>query len=150
MTISLYTASTLAPSVRNATVKAKTCFRDAITPLVTALLAAGVLLASDAALSRWDLAPWWRVVIGAAPAPFFVLVLWTIVRNIHRLDELQRKVMLDSVAIGFAGGWIVSLLYDHLAQEADLGLPPMDNASLRALLVIAWIGAYVIAASRYR
>lgn len=126
------------------------CFRDGLPQLVTAILAAGTLLVTARVLQAYELDLWPRILLGLAPAPFFALLLWAMVRGVRRLDELQRKIMLDSLAIGFAGGLVFTLLYDHLAERAGVGLPEMDNSALRALLVGVWIAAYAIAASRYR
>jgi len=90
-----------------------------------------------------------RTLIALAPTPFFALLLWTMYRNIRQLDELQRRIMLESLAIGFAGAALLFLIYGQLIM-ADIGLHALDVAWVIALMILVWVAAQGVAAGRYR
>lgn len=54
-----------------------------------------------AALEVDTLATGWRVAAAIAPVPFFVWVLYEIVRATRQLDELQRRIHLEALAIAY-------------------------------------------------
>jgi len=114
------------------------------------VLAGAALITSSQMLERWEMPLWARLLLGTAPTPFMLLVPWTILEGIRRLDELQRTIMLQTIAIGFGGGWVIALLYNHLAKHADLGLPEIDTSTALTLLSLVGLAAYPFAASRYR
>ena len=71
----------------------------------TRLLVRGALWASVYLLSRGllelnTLPPAARVVIALLPAPFFVYYLWTWMKGVSEMDELERRIELE--ALGFA------------------------------------------------
>jgi hypothetical protein len=57
--------------------------------------------AARAALELDTLATAWRVAAALAPVPFFVWVLYEIVRSARHLDELQRRIHLEALAIAY-------------------------------------------------
>lgn len=54
-----------------------------------------------AALEMPALATAWRVSAALAPVPFFAWVLYEIVRSVRQLDELQRRIHLEALAIAY-------------------------------------------------
>jgi hypothetical protein len=71
----------------------------------TALLTRGVLWMATYAASRGLLEvvaePWLRVAISLAPTPVFAWFLWTWVKGVVRMDELERRIELEALAFAF-------------------------------------------------
>ena len=71
----------------------------------TTLLIRGVLWMATYAISRGLLEVvddrWMRVAISLAPTPVFAWFLWTWVRGVARMDELERRVELEALAFAF-------------------------------------------------
>jgi hypothetical protein len=76
-----------------------------------------------------------------------VVVVLT-VRDIHRLDELQRRIHLEALALAFAGTAIFSTGYGFLIHA---GLPDIEwGALVWPAMVGMWAVGLVIASRRYR
>jgi len=70
------------------------------------LLVRGLLWMSIYALSRGLLAldivePWTRVAVALLPVPFFTWWLWTWMKGVNQMDELERKIELEALAFAF-------------------------------------------------
>jgi len=70
------------------------------------LLVRGLLWISIYALSRGllELAiveQWLRVVIALLPVPFFAWWLWTWMKGVSEMDELERRIELEALAVAF-------------------------------------------------
>ena len=76
----------------------------------TRLLVRGLLWASIYLLSRGLLeltipsAPL-RVVIALLPTPFFIYYLWTWMKGVSKMDELQRRIELEALGFAFPPPW---------------------------------------------
>lgn len=57
--------------------------------------------AARAVLNADTLTSGWRVAAAIAPVPFFVWVLYEIVRAARQLDEMQRRIHLEALAIAY-------------------------------------------------
>ena len=53
------------------------------------------------ALEIQDLATAWRILAAILPIPFFVWVLYEIVRSARQLDEMHRRIHLEALAIAY-------------------------------------------------
>jgi hypothetical protein len=89
--------------------KAIGCFAEAIEQTRrlygTTLLIRGVLWMATYAASRALLEVvddrWTRVIISLAPTPVFAWFLWTWMRGVARMDELERRIELEALAFAF-------------------------------------------------
>ncbi len=124
------------------------CVKCTISQLGVALLAAGALVASSYVLKTYEMSAPARLGVALSPAPFYVLLIWVMVRGVRMLDELRRRIMLESLAIGFAGGWLLLLLYNRL-EVANIGLPPMEMDWVLFLFIMIWVAGYGYATRRY-
>jgi hypothetical protein len=84
--------------------------------------------AARAMLEMDSLAPAWRVMAAVVPVPFFVWVLYEILRSARHLDELQRRMHLEALA--FAYPLLLTLLMLLGLLELAVPLNP-DNWSYR-------------------
>ena len=73
--------------------------------------------------------------------------LVALVRAIQRMDELQRRICLESVAIAFILTLALAFVFDGL-QHAGIYSPVWD--SLGTPMMAIWACAYVFSSWRYR
>jgi len=95
----------------------------------TRLLVRGALWASVYLLSRGllelnTLPPAARVVIALLPAPFFVYYLWTWMKGVGEMDELERRIELE--ALGFAFPAFIVFLMTLGLLDLAITLSPDD------------------------
>ena len=95
----------------------------------TRLLVRGLLWASIYLLSRGLLelaipSPAARVAIALLPTPFFIYYLWTWMKGVSEMDELERRIELE--ALGFAFPAAVVFLMTMGLLDVAITLPPED------------------------
>ena len=93
------------------------------------LVLAGALWASVYGISRGLLElesaePWLRVAIALAPIPFFVRFLWMWMTGLGTMDELERRIQLEALALAFP--LMAVLLMTLGLLEVAVGLNPDD------------------------
>lgn len=97
----------------------------------------------------WDSQP---VASWAAVATNLAVGLGWIVahaRYLRGIDELQRKIMQDALAITLGMGWVVGLAY-VVADTADLIARGLTVGFFAVLLGVVYIVAIVVGHLRYR
>ncbi|AWW41955.1 hypothetical protein [Streptomyces cadmiisoli] len=93
-----------------------------------------------------------QVASWAAVAVNFVAGIGWIVaftRFLRVLDELQRKIMQDALAVTLGVGWVVGFAY-VVADGADLGARDVDVAVLPGLMGVVFMIAFAVGRIRYR
>jgi hypothetical protein len=70
-------------------------------------------------------------------------------RFLGALDELQRKIMQDALAVTLGVGWVVGFSY-VVADTASLVARDVDIAVLPALMGVVFVIAFVVGKIRYR
>src|SRR5690606_33548594 len=53
----------------------------------------------------------WRYLVMALPVPALVLLVWTIGRHLRETDEMQARILLESLGFGFAGGSLITFTW---------------------------------------
>ena len=81
-------------------------------------------LAARLALKELQLDPWLRVTVALLPVVPTALFLWLVVANIRSLDELQRRVHLEALAIAFP--LAILLLWTLGLLQLAINLPAED------------------------
>lgn len=78
-------------------------------------------------------------------------VAWIIAftRFLRALDDLQRKIMLDALAVTLGVGWVTGFAY-FVADAAGLIAFDVNIAFLPALLGVVYLIAFVAGSIRYR
>jgi hypothetical protein len=110
---------------------------------------ATLALARFGPTSLWDSQPvasW--VVVGINLA---VGIGWIVAhaRYLRGIDELQRKIMQDALAVTLGVGWVGGFSY-FVADAANLISYDIDNGVFPALLGIVYMLATVVGTIRYR
>ena len=93
------------------------------------LLLTGALWASVYGISRglleMDIAErWLRIAISLIPIPFFVSFLWLWMKGVGTMDELERRIQLEALALAFP--LMAVLLMTLGLLEVAVGLNPDD------------------------
>jgi hypothetical protein len=73
----------------------------------------------------------------------------TFARFLRALDDLQRKIMQDALAVTLGVGWVVGFAY-AVAHAAGLVSRDLDIALFPAMLGVVYMIAFVVGRLRYR
>lgn len=120
-----------------------------------AFVAAGLLWAGTLALARFGPGLWgetrqvatWAAVVANLVAGVVWIVAFT--RFLRAVDELQRKIMLDALAITLGAGWVAGFGY-VVAERAGL-VGDVDAATLLPVFMgVVFVVAFAAGKIRYR
>jgi hypothetical protein len=110
---------------------------------------ATLALAKFGPSNLWDYEPvasWTAVALNLAAG-----IGWIVAhaRYLRGIDEMQRKIMQDALAVTLGVGWVAGFAY-VVADEADLIAGDIDIAIFPALLAVVYIISIVVGHLRYR
>ena len=105
------------------------------------------IIAATAAVAGMELpaAIKWSIVI--LPNLVALMTLRSYLKFLRMTDELQRKVQIEGLAVGFGTGWGFTIGY--LVAEAA-GAPPLNLAFLVLIMTGGWLTGNWIAMRRYQ
>ena len=116
--------------------------------LTTTLLVYGAMLfGSIELLTHVDVARPWRDLIALSPMLPAAAMAWVILRELRRMDELQRRIQLEALGFSFAGTAILTFSYGFLE---GLGYPKLSMFIVWPILAALWIVGLVLARRRYQ
>lgn len=89
--------------------------------------------------SQWlldqDVGKPYQILIALAPSIPTVLLALSIGSAIAQLDELQRRIQLEAIGIGFGGSVVITFSYALLVQ---VGVPQVSWMFVPLLMVLLW------------
>lgn len=88
-----------------------------------------------------------RIAVALTPMIGAVAAAWAIMRGIWRMDELQRRIQLDAIAISFLATALISFGWGFVQ---DAGAPSLHAHAVWPLMAIGWVVGMVISSRRYR
>lgn len=120
-----------------------------------AFVAAGLLWAGILALARFGPELWgdtrqvatWAAVVANLVAGVVWIVAFT--RFLRAVDELQRKIMLDALAITLGAGWVAGFGY-VVAERAGLVGDVDATTLLPVFMGVVFVVAFAAGKIRYR
>ena len=115
--------------------------------LILGMLAYFVLLPASIMVTKTYAEAIWRFPVALAPMAPFIYVMAACVRYIRMIDELQRLIALEALAIGFGGTAAVTFAYGFLERA---GLPHINWMWVWPVMGAFWILGQAIAERRYR
>ena len=116
--------------------------------LTTALVVYGVMLiGSIELLTHVDVARPWRDLVALSPMLPAAAMAWVILRELRRMDELQRRIQLEALGFSFAGTAILTFSYGFLE---GLGYPKLSMFTVWPILAVLWIVGLALARRRYQ
>lgn len=120
------------------------------------LLAWGVAWAATLALAKfgpghlWDtgqhVVSWAAVAVNLAAGIGWIVAF---TRFLRALDELQRKIVQDALAITLGVGWVVGFAY-VVADTAGVVARDVNVAALPMLMGFVFVAAFAVGRFRYR
>lgn len=117
-------------------------------PYFGAVLAGGGAIASSLALRHLDPQGPLRVAAALLALPPSAFLVYTFVRWIRSLDELQRRIVSEAVAIAFVVSLLAGIALDGL-QEGGYFTAAQWEAGWMAM-VFLYVSAYWYTSRRYR
>jgi hypothetical protein len=116
--------------------------------MMAALAVYGVMLVgSIELLTHVAMASPWRDIVALCPMLPAAAVAWIVLRELRRMDELQRRIQLEAIGFSFAGTAILTFSYGFLE---GLGYPRLSMFSVWPILAVLWIVGLVMARRRYQ
>ena len=107
----------------------------------------GLLVASNLIDDALHPQGWARFALALSPMLGALAAAWAIVRAILRMDEMQRRIQLESLAFAFMGTALVTFGWGF-AQEA--GLPALHAFGVWGIMGSLWLAAVFVTRWRYR
>ena len=96
-----------------------------------------------------DLATWERVVVALAPVPPFTMTLVYFIKGIRSLDELERKIHLEALAVAYPLVFIMLLTLGLLEKAITLPAEDLSYRHVWAFLPVFYFLGLAIARKRY-
>jgi hypothetical protein len=126
----------------------KTAHRNA---LIAAVLSAVVYMAAHAVLKQPALPPAARTLAAILPVPFFLFFLYSELRWIRHLDELEQRIQVEALAFAFPAT-VVVLMTLGLLQTAGFSLSPegWNYRNIYFFAMVFYIAGVGVARRRYR
>jgi len=111
------------------------------------LLAYGAtLFASNLLLRRDGLEQPWQIAVALLPMLPACGICAVVVRQVRRMDELQRRVQVEALALAFAGTALITFSYGFLE---GVGFPKLSMFTVWPLMGALWVGALLLVSRRY-
>jgi hypothetical protein len=118
-----------------------------IRPLfVPLILYIGLLVFSISWLTRNPGSPW-RYVVALLPMLPGIFIAAGVVRIINQLDELDRKIIFEGIAISFA---LTFILTTSLGLLGLAGIPQIGGEYIALFMAVAWFIGKLWATRRYQ
>lgn len=76
-----------------------------------------------------------------------VAMAWAVLRGLHRMDELQRRIQFDAIAIAFLGTALITFGWGF-GEVA--GLPPLRAFAVWPIMGSLWFVSVIFASRKYR
>ncbi|HET6262075.1 MAG TPA: hypothetical protein VFG99_07530 [Chloroflexia bacterium] len=89
----------------------------------------------------------WRIPVALLPVVPAILLMMAFVRYMRGIDELQRQIQLEALALGFGGTAVLTFGYGFLQ---GVGLPLLNWTFVFPLMVGLWGIGVAIAGRRYQ
>lgn len=116
-------------------------------PLTIGLIAyVAMLILSQRLLAGGTASEPMRILLSLAPMLPSVFICAVIIRTIRRMDELQRKLQFEALALAFAGTALATFGYGFLE---GVGLPRLSMFVVWPLMATLWVVGVLIGRVRY-
>ncbi|WP_088824409.1 hypothetical protein [Acinetobacter apis] len=106
-----------------------------------------VLVFSLTYLKNNDIEPQFKIVITLLPVVPFLFMLFSIIKRIAQLDELQLKIQLCALTFASLGTAFISFSYGFLE---NIGFPNLSMFMIWPIIALLWGVGAVVGVWRYR
>ena len=101
-------------------------------------------------LKNAEMATGLRVLVALVPVPFFILFLLTFIRAIRQMDEMQRRIQLEALAIAFPLGVLLLMTLGLLQRAVVLSFEDWSYAHVWIYLPIFYFLSVAVVSRRYQ
>jgi hypothetical protein len=105
--------------------------------------------AARGVLERSDLEPWLRIVVALAPIPIFAWFLSRFRAAVRSLDELERRIHLEAMAVAFPLGILLLQTLALMQRAVELKFEDWSYAHVWIYLPIFYFLSLGIVRKRY-
>jgi len=91
-----------------------------------------------------------RVFVALFPVPFYVWFLVSFVRNVRGLDELERKIQLEALALAFPLAMLLIFTLGLMELAIDLPKEDWSYRHIWAMMPVLYFGSIVLARKKYQ
>jgi hypothetical protein len=116
--------------------------------LVVVLLATAIDIGAFWALGRIELGYTARIAVALTPLPADIALIVLVLRRIRRLDEFQKRVHFEAVAVAFLSTGVAVFVYGYLQVAHVAG--PLNAGLVWAFMLLFYAIGYFIAVSHYK
>jgi hypothetical protein len=85
--------------------------------------------------------------LGLLPVLPYMIFFAAMVRSVLKMDEMQKRICLESTSIAFLLTLIITAFFSGI-EQAGIGHPPCEEVG--SFMMLLWAGAYAVSAWRYR
>src|SRR5580658_8455255 len=85
--------------------------------------------------------------LGLLPVLPYMIFFAAMVRSVLKMDEMQKRICLESASIAFLSTLIITAVFSGL-EQAGIVRPPWGE--IGGLMMLLWAGVYAVSAWRYR
>lgn len=117
--------------------------------LLSGLIWVGTYLAARIALGDPRIRGGWRVAVALLPVLPFALFLLALSRGIRKLDELERRIQLEALALAFPLTMLLLMALGLLELAVPLSRDDWSYRHVWAMLPILYYGGLALARRRY-
>ena len=100
-------------------------------------------------LERTDLEQWVRVTVALAPIPIFAWFLASFIGTIRSLDELERRIHLEAMAIAFPLGVLLLQILALMQRAVELKFEDWSYAHVWIYFPIFYFLSLAVVRKRY-
>lgn len=111
------------------------------------LLYAALLVAANFVERAIEPAGSLKLAINLVPMIGAVAVAWAVMRALWRMDEMQRRIQLDAIAMSFLGTALITFGWGFAEGG---GAPPLRAFAVWPIMAVLWVFGLIIASRRYR
>jgi hypothetical protein len=116
--------------------------------LAVFLLATAIDIGAFWVLARIELGYTARIAVALTPLPADIALIVLALRRIRRLDEFQKRVHFEAVAVAFLSTGVAVFVYGYLQSAHAVG--PLNAGLVWAFMLLFYAIGYLIAVRHYR
>ncbi|TWF56932.1 hypothetical protein FHW37_102572 [Neorhizobium alkalisoli] len=105
------------------------------------------LIASISVLNTIDGGPAFRIILSLLPMLPGIAICWVVLRQLRRMDEMQRRMQFEALGLAFAATAVVTFSYGFLE---GVGFPKMSMFVIWPVMATFWIIGTIASHLRYR
>ena len=116
--------------------------------LVVVLLATAIDIGAFWVLARIELGYASRIAVALTPLPADIALIVLALRGIRRLDEFQKRVHFEAVAVAFLSTGVAVFVYGYLQSAHAVG--PLNAGLVWVFMLLFYAVGYFIAVRHYK